>query len=323
MAILLLVLGHASFPGSWSSYSAAAAGITGQSDLASCPNASRESFDLVERFFAQDDTIDRAHSYSGAFQREQGRARTLGSMLLGEYLVSHRPVLIRCDRAVYATSLVPGSGAGSSQDLFAGDWYVHLVREGADWKIQAVRTLGMSRMWSGFMEMLAANPGMMDSFFRFGRGDEEPEGGPLPSELLPLPSPEEFASMRLMASSDEAIKAHFAAHRAGLDQLANAFTRYHPLQSISSDGLAPVLLGEESLSDALLGRLREIHLTAVVRGEDQVDRECIFAVIGAAPGGEVGYLFAPPACRAPEMSPDHYVLIEPLGSGWHLYKAFR
>jgi hypothetical protein len=112
--------------------------------------------------------------------------------------------------------------------------------------------------------------------------------------VLPDSMRNAYDEMQLTVASDSALKSYFTAHRAALEQLARAGS------------------GEPDHGPGVIAR----RLPA-----DSEHPGCVFLVIGGMTDNSVGYLFAPPACTVPAMSPGEFIYVDQLAPHWYLYKT--
>jgi hypothetical protein len=266
-------------------------------DQPKCAEARVSPLRLLESFYDRAGFPEHADSYTGEMLEHYRDAPTLGSLLPDEARVQHRPVLVSCERAIYATTI--------STDAGGEDWYVYLAWEGGGWKIEAVRKLALPGIFSIALGSLVAAPDAVDQRAAL-LGEQAPQ----------VSGAEMLANMRLVASTDAALKAYFAQHQDELLQLVSDFEQRPSLTLVTSDGRTRPEGGE---SGAMAAQIRQLHLNAVYRNPAQPG--CAFVSIGGVLDNEVGYLYAPPGCAVPEMSPNHYILIEPIATGWFLFKT--
>jgi hypothetical protein len=249
---------------------------------------------LVERFYDRAGFADRASFYTGEMLEYYSDAPTLGSLLPDEVRVEHRAVLVGCERAVYATTL-------STRER-GEDWYLHLVWRDGGWRIEAVRKLALPGFF--YLALESADTSV-----------DAPGQGPLMAgEQTPLAvGAEMLANMRLVVSTDAALKEYFAQHRSELLWLVATFEQGPSLMFVASDGRTRP---EGSEAGTMVTGLQQLHLNYIRR-----DANCMIVSIGGILDNAVGYLYAAPGCVVPEMSPDRYVLVEPMTDGWFLFKT--
>jgi hypothetical protein len=239
---------------------------------------------LVQRFLARDSFPDRARYYTGEM-KSYAREPTLGSTLPGAVRVSFRALERGPGEAVFAAHLNDGT--------HAQDWYLYLVRGGEVWKLQAVRTLMLPPLFYTMLDSTAAGPDAPDSLAA------------------------RVQEMRLMASSDSALKEYFAAHAREMDALAALIASKPSLRLATGDGrVEPAGAGVGEIRHAL----RALHIGAASR-DDVEAPGCVLLTIGGIADNEVGYVHAPPGCKVPQMSPERFIYVERVAPGWYLYKT--
>jgi hypothetical protein len=283
-----------------------ARGVQSELNLADCPEAAEATAGLVEGFYDREGFADAALSYTGEVLGSFADTPPLGTLITEEVSLAHRAVLVTCEQAVYATTL--------TADGLGEDWYLYLEVEDDAWTIAALRTLALPGFYSYLLEDLEEDRWLEDLM-------DPPAGGERPE----LSSAEQIANMRLVTSTDAELKAYFAENQDGFATLVSAFNRSPAPQFIGSDGrvragAAPGdTLGANAATAEMAQRVRELNLRAISR--ELTNPGCVFLSLGGILDNEVGYLFAPPSCEKPEMTPSHYILIEPIAPSWYLYKT--
>ena len=208
---------------------------------------------------------------------------TVGSQLPADAAVTLRPVATDTNAAVFGVTI--------HADGTVDDVYAYLESRNGKWRLGAIRGLALPRLY--YM--------MLDSL----RSAE-----PLPDSLKPM-----LASMQLTVASDSALRDHFRRHREGFHRLARDFLS-SGADLIRDDGrTSPAGVTVPGLPE----QLRELLVESAIRAME--DEGCILLSIGGMIDNHVGYLFAPPGCTVPVMSPHHYILVEEIEQGWYLYKT--
>ena len=67
----------------------------------------------------------------------------------------------------------------------------------------------------------------------------------------------------------------------------------------------------------LAQQLRALRLGAAIRKYRDCEG-CVVLVIGGEGANQVGYLHAPPGAACPKMSPQSFIYVEAIASGWYL-----
>jgi hypothetical protein len=183
------------------------------------------------------------------------------------------------------------------------DFYLHFAKEGDTWKLQAIRNLAMTHLGPPMVDILTAMR---------------------PAEITQynLKHPEAdhaftVGNLRLWTSADADIADYFQQHR----------TDFREMLRLVQDGryFAPARdaeAGEQAANadPAVHALLRKLYLGRVTRRETGC-ASCLEFVIGGKVDSTVGLLYQPEPEQLPAMSPDHLILLKPLGDGWYLYKT--
>lgn len=244
---------------------------------------------VVEMFYGRPAFPGLAAHVTGEFAEHYGGAPTMGSGLPPEVVVTSRPLRMESERAIFATHLRDAS--------HALDYYTFLRREGGVWKISEVRTLALPPLHRALLEELE---GM--------RSRRE-----LPDSMVA-----QLENMRLTTASDSALKAHFFAHEPAFRALAERFAATRGLTALSTERAAT---GSATPAETreLRAALRALRLSGLERRPKAPG--CVVLVIGGMLDNEVGYIFAPPGCTPPTVSPSAYIYVEQIAPGWYLYKT--
>jgi|GEM_PF-3435202 len=182
------------------------------------------------------------------------------------------------------------------------DFYLHFRKDGAHWKLQAVRSLAMTQLGAPMLELLTSLP---------------------PAEVADydLKHPEAdhaftVGNLRLWMSADADIAAHFQRHRPDFEELLRLVQAARYFDNV------PAAEGEAvaNADPAVHSLLRQLYLGQVAR-HDTGCRSCLELVIGGRLNSTVGLLFLAAATMPPPMHPNHLIVLRPLGQGWYLYKT--
>lgn len=167
------------------------------------------------------------------------------------------------------------------------DWYAFLVRSDGTWKLSAVRTLALPRLHYAALQGLEEKPDRTAN--------------------------EEWTleQWRRLTWSDESLKAFARGHRNQLEAIADALLQQPP---------GTLIRGEELENEAdreLWAAIHTLHLNVVIH-----DRQgWIDLNLGGILDNAVGFLFVPANVTPPRMNPENFILLDPLGDGWYLYKT--
>ena len=185
------------------------------------------------------------------------------------------------------------------------DFYLHFRKEATGWKLGAIRNLAMTHLGPPMVALLAAMP---------------------PAEVAAYDHKHPAAShaftvgnLRLWSSADADIAAHFHQHQAefaAVLRLVQAGQYFDA--TIDEDEAA-----DEQAANAAPGvhaLLRQLFLGRVTRRSTGCG-SCLEFVIGGTTASSVGLLYQPQSAALPLMSPEHLIVLRPLGEGWYLYKT--
>ena len=239
---------------------------------------------VVDQFFVQKSFPDKARHLAGEMAEHYPTTPTIGSGLTPEVRATIRAVQADSAKAVYSVYL--------RTPTHWVDWYAHLVRVDGIWKLSAVRALSLPPLFYAAMDSLGASTQVPDS---------------LRSML---------SNMRLTAAPDSALRAFLTANTPALERIATGFAR----TSVGSIAAAPA--GLKAPTEELRGlatQLAALNLSGAYRDADHP--ACVFVEIGGMIDNEVGFLYAPPGCAVPEMSPERFIYVERVAGSWFLYKT--
>ncbi|MBF9219659.1 hypothetical protein [Hymenobacter ruricola] len=182
------------------------------------------------------------------------------------------------------------------------DFYLHFAKEDHAWKLQAIRNLAMTHLGPPMVELLTALP---------------------PAEVAEYDRKHPDAShaftvgnLRLWTAADADIAAHFRKNRADFRKMLRLVQagRYFTTDSSAA--------GEQAANadPAVHALLRKLYLSRVTRRETGC-ASCLEFVIGGKVNSTVGLLYQPQPAQLPAMTPEHLIMLRPLGDGWYLYKT--
>lgn len=186
-----------------------------------------------------------------------------------------------------------------------GDFYLHFNREGAGWKLQAIRSLSMTHL----------GPPMVNILSNLGPAEiaDYDQKHPEASHTFTL------GSLKLWTSTDAEISAHFARNRAEFQEVLRLVQAGNYFDKPSSN---PEDAGElaANANPAVHALLRKLFVGRVTRRAANCV-SCLEFVIGGKVNSTVGLLYQPNAALLPAMSPEGLIVLKPLGNGWYLYKT--
>lgn len=242
---------------------------------------------VVQRFFDRDGFPARARHYTGEMLRHYRDAPTLGSGLAPTVRVTYRPLQRSQQRAAFAATL--------RDSARAFDWYLYLVREADGWKLSAVRSLAMPAEFHVLLDSLTATARLPDSLSRLRD------------------------RMRLATRSDSALAAHLRASAARFDSLASLLRAAPTVELVGHNGRVEPESARDTISPRTMALLRALDLSSAYRSPDYPG--CLFLGIVAVTDNELGYLYAPPACREPPIDPELFIYVERVSGPWYVYKT--
>lgn len=247
---------------------------------------------IVDRFFAQKEFPELARYATGEFAKLYKESPTLGSILPPSVTVSTRAIEREAASAIFGVSITDGN--------VTKEWYAYLRNEAGTFKLEAIRTLTLG---GRFFEVLVA-------------AERAAVAGKLPTSGL-----QELERYHLVIASDAGLKTHFLAQQAPFEALEKDFAALVAIDTVTLDGNvfpAGSATGDQILT--LAAQLRALRLGAVIR-KFRGCEGCVILKIGGEAQSQVGYLFAPAGARVPKMSPRDFIYVEPIASGWYLFKT--
>ncbi|WP_046243666.1 hypothetical protein [Hymenobacter terrenus] len=185
------------------------------------------------------------------------------------------------------------------------DFYLHFSKAADGWKLGAIRNLAMTHLGPPMVELLTAMP---------------------PAEVAQydLKHPEAthaftVGNLKLWTSADADIAAHYYQHRSDFQEVLRLVQAG---QYFTPTGNTATTVGEQAANanPAVHALLRKLYLGRVTRHETGCD-SCLEFVIGGKVTSTVGLLYQPQPDQLPAMTPDHLIVLKPLGDGWYLYKT--
>ncbi|HEX8507140.1 MAG TPA: hypothetical protein VF630_17385 [Hymenobacter sp.] len=183
------------------------------------------------------------------------------------------------------------------------DFYLHFAKEGDTWKLRAIRNLAMTHLGPPMVDLLSAMPPAEVAQYDLKHPDA--------SHAFTV------GNLKLWTSSDAEIAAHFRKNRADFRKVLRLVQagRY-----FAADSLAAASEQAANADPAVHALLRKLYLGRVTRRETGCS-SCLEFVIGGKVTSTVGLLYQPEAAQLPAMTPDHLIVLKPLGEGWYLYKT--
>ena len=247
---------------------------------------------IVDRFFVQKEFPEVTRYATGEFAELYKDSPTLGSILPSSVSVRTRVLEREAASAIFGISITDGN--------VTKEWYAYLRNQAGTFKLEAIRTLTLG---GNFFENLKV-------------AEQAAAAGNLSESGL-----QEFDRFHLIIASDARLKTHFLAQQALFEALERDFEALVSIDAVSLDGEVSPAGGAGK--DQVLGlaqQLRALRLGAVIRKFRGCDG-CVILKIGGDGESQVGYLHAPAGARVPKMSPRNFIYVEPIASGWYLFKT--
>ena len=247
---------------------------------------------IVDRFFAQKEFPDLERYATGEFAELYKSSPTLGSIVPASVTVAIRALERDAAHAIFNVSMTDSN--------VSKEWYAYLRSEGGAFKLEAIRTLTLG---ARFFETLVAA-----------------EKGAVAGRLNEL-GVQELDRSHLTIASDAELKAHFISQQPLFAALAKDFAALSAIDVVNFDGkVAPEGGATAEQAVGLAQQLRSLRLGAAIRKYRDCEG-CVVLVIGGEGANQVGYLHAPPGARVPKMSPQSFIYVEAIASGWYLFKT--
>jgi hypothetical protein len=182
------------------------------------------------------------------------------------------------------------------------DFYLHFSKDSARWKLQAVRSLAMTKLGPPMLEVLTTMPPAEVAQY----DQKHPNAG------------HNFAvgNIKLWIGSDADIVDHFNKYRSDFEQVVQIAQKRNYLSA------PDIVAGEQAANrdPEIQALLQKLYISRLTR-RDMDCQTCIEFVIGGMVDNTVGLLYQPQAAEVPAMHPDRLIVLKPLGNGWYLYKT--
>lgn len=247
---------------------------------------------IVDRFFVQKEFPELERYATGEFAELYKSSPTLGSIVPASVTVAVRALERDAAHAIFNVSMTDSN--------VSKEWYAYLRSEGGAFKLEAIRTLTLG---ARFFETLVAA-----------------EKGAVAGRLNEL-GVQELDRSHLTIASDAELKAHFTTQKPLFEALAKDFAALSSIDVVNFDGkVAPEGGATAEQAVGLAQQLRSLRLGAAIRRYRDCEG-CVVLVIGGDGENQVGYFQAPPGARVPKMSPQSFIYVEAIASGWYLFKT--
>lgn len=243
---------------------------------------------IVHRFFADSVLPDRNGVLTERFNKLLDTTPIPGAILPKGTRLAIREVSRDSTHAVFETESGP-------EKRFA-DWYTYLVRDAGKWKIDNLRVFELPPLHYLILDSLEAKKSLPDSVAYLRD------------------------RMRLSASSNAALKAHFVAHKVAILKLASAFESHTAITGIDENGETSPANGlPESDTRALTAAMHAVSIGAALRKLDA--RQCVRYKIGGVDETSVGYMHFGASCAKPVVGREDVMYMERLAPDWYLYRT--
>ncbi|MCA6364826.1 MAG: hypothetical protein IM638_17465 [Bacteroidetes bacterium] len=245
---------------------------------------------VVEQYVSPQGFPDKKSYVSGELTGERKTDTTLGQRL--PLRVQRHTRLVRQDSTFACVAV------WLHDSLLSTDYYFYL-RKKEVWSMYAIRTL------TGTAPVKAALA-RLDSVPPAARGKAYTAAH---SHSWAF----EKANCTLFLGCDSVLKTHFISNRKTFVNLQTTLAK-NPRQC-SNDSLLARAFGNKKISR----KAGQLLIRSVVT--DPLWPGTLLFLIGGTSDNRVGYLYQPDPAKIPPVSARNYILIEPLGNGWYLFKT--
>jgi hypothetical protein len=243
---------------------------------------------IVRRFYADSILADRNDIVTARFATLLDTTPTPGAMLPRGTRLAINEIQRDATHAVFETE--------SGPEKHFADWYTYLVRDSGKWKIDNVRIFELPPVHYLILDSLEAKQNLPDS-------------------LAVVRD-----QMRLAASSNAALKAHFAAHKAAILKFAADFESRTAMNALDESGATfPANTLSESDRNTLTAAMHALKLGAALRKHDAL--QCVRYKIGGAEQTTVGYMHFGATCEKPTMGTEDVMYMERVAPDWYVYRT--
>ena len=265
------------------------ASVAGAQGKSATPSAETESLGAVVHHFFIDSVLpDRSGMLTARFDKLMDTTPPPGAILPRGGRVVIREISRDSANAVFETETGPAT-------RFA-DWYTYLVRDAGKWKIDNLRVFELPPAHYLILDSLEVKKNLPDSI-AFVRD-----------------------RMRLSASSNATLKAHFAAHKAAMLKLASMFESHAAITGFDESGAtipANALPGLDG--KALSAAMHALDIGAALRKLDAP--QCVRYKIGGVDETTVGYMHFGASCTKPAVGREDVMYMERVAPDWYVYRT--
>ena len=243
---------------------------------------------IVHQFYGDSVIADRAAILTPRYVTLLDTTPTPGAIMPRGTRLVIREIERDSAHAVYETESGPES-------QFA-DWYTYLVRDGGKWKIDNVRIFELPPSHYIILDSLQAKKTLSDTL------------GWMRDR------------MKLASSSNAALKAYFAAHKAAIVKMAADFESHSTMTALDEGGETfPLNALEASDKQLLTSELHALDLGAALRNLSAM--QCVRYKIGGAGQATVGYMHFKSTCPMPKMGSEDLIYMERVAPDWYVYRT--
>jgi hypothetical protein len=267
----------------------ACANVAGAQGKSATPSAETQSISaIVHHFFADSVLPDRSSMLTPRFDKLMDTTPPPGAILPRGARLVIREISRDSANAVFETETGPAT-------RFA-DWYTYLVRDAGKWKIDNLRVFELPPVHYLILDSLEVKKNLPDSI-AFVRD-----------------------RMRLSASSNAALKAHFAAHKAAILKLASMFESHAAITGFDESGATiPANALPEANGKALSAAMHALDIGAALRRLDAP--QCVRYKIGGVDETTVGYMHFGASCTKPVVGREDVMYMERVAPDWYVYRT--
>jgi hypothetical protein len=267
----------------------ACANVAGAQGKSATPSAETQSISaIVHHFFADSVLPDRGGMLTPHFDKLMDTTPPPGAILPRGARLVIREISRDSANAVFETETGPAT-------RFA-DWYTYLVRDAGKWKIDNLRVFELPPVHYLILDSLEVKKNLPDSI-AFVRD-----------------------RMRLSASSNATLKAHFAAHKAAILKLASMFESHAAITGFDESGATiPANALPEANGKALSAAMHALDIGAALRRLDAP--QCVRYKIGGVDETTVGYMHFGASCTKPVVGREDVMYMERVAPDWYVYRT--
>lgn len=245
---------------------------------------------IVELYVSPNGFPNKLKFFCCEFYQEWGADSTLGQQL---------PARVQREcKVLYQDSIRAAVSVWLHDSTVSRDIYFFLMKN-QNWTLYAARSLVMTGL-------AAADKKRMDSL-HLAVGDK--------NYLKKTGHTYSFdeKNMKLWAGSDKDLQSHFIKNKDEFGQLQKRLEKKGFYGK--NDSLLTKAMTDKKIKKQTAGLLiREISYDPKWPG-------CVFYLIGGISDNTVGYLYQPDPKKIPRMTEKKYILIQPLGNGWYIFKT--